>query len=124
MRLIISGGGTGGHVYPALAVVQSLNRQCAEAGIEPEILWVGSVGGMEEGLVKRAGLNIELISAAGLRGKSPVAVAKGMCFLSQGYRQSRQLIEQFQPDALFVTGGYVCVPVTLAANRAGIPIII
>jgi UDP-N-acetylglucosamine--N-acetylmuramyl-(pentapeptide) pyrophosphoryl-undecaprenol N-acetylglucosamine transferase len=124
VRLIISGGGTGGHVYPALAAVQSLNRQCANAGIQPEILWVGSIGGIEETLVKQAGLKIELITAASLRGKNPVAAPKSLWTLSQGYRQSRRLIRRFQPDVLFVTGGYVCVPVTLAAWRAGIPIII
>ncbi|MCB0210347.1 MAG: undecaprenyldiphospho-muramoylpentapeptide beta-N-acetylglucosaminyltransferase [Anaerolineae bacterium] len=120
MRLIISGGGTGGHVYPALAVVQSLNRLCAEANIQPKILWVGSIGGMEQQLVERAGLEIELIPAGGLRGKSPVAALQGLWALMRGYRRSRQILRWFQPDALFVTGGYVCVPVTLAARHLGI----
>ncbi len=111
-------------MYPALAAVQSLNQQCAEAGVKPEILWIGSWGGMEEGLVKRADLKIELISAAGLRGKNPVAMLRGLGALGRGYRQSRQLIQSFQPDVLFVTGGYVCVPVTLAARHAGVPVII
>ncbi|MCB9107246.1 MAG: undecaprenyldiphospho-muramoylpentapeptide beta-N-acetylglucosaminyltransferase [Anaerolineales bacterium] len=117
---MISGGGTGGHVYPALAVVQSLNRLCAEAHIRPKILWVGSVGGLEQQLVERVGLEIELIPAAGLRGKNPVAAAQGLWALLRGYRRSRQIIRWFEPDALFVTGGYVCVPVTIAAHQAGI----
>lgn len=107
-------------MYPALAAVQSLTRLSAEL----DTLWIGSVGGMEEGLVKRAGLKIELISAAGLRGKNPVAAIKGVLALSRGYGQSKRLIRQFQPDALFVTGGYVSVPVTLAARQMGVPIII
>jgi len=111
-------------VYPALAVVQSLTRLCAEAGVQPDILWIGSVGGMEEALVKRAGLKIELISAAGLRGKNPVAALKGLLALSRGYGQSKRLIQQFQPDVLFITGGYVGVPVTLAAKQMSVPIII
>jgi len=107
-------------VYPALAVLQSLKQQLAN----PQFLWVGSVGGMEQALVERAGLTIELILARGLRGKNLWAVLQGLWALGQGYRQSKRLIRQFKPDALFVTGGYVCVPVTLAAWRAGVPIII
>ncbi len=79
---------------------------------------------MEQALVERAGLKIDLIPAVGLRGKNPVAAVKSVWTLGKGYRQSRQIIRQFKPDALFVTGGYVCVPVTLAAGQAGVPIII
>lgn len=79
---------------------------------------------MEQALVERAGLKIELISAVGLRGKNPLAALKSLGVLGLGYRQSRRLIERFQPEVVFVTGGYVCAPVTLAARRAGIPIII
>lgn len=120
MRLIISGGGTGGHVYPALAVVPKLKQLRADL----EILWLGSKGGMEQALVERAGLTFEAIAALGLRGKNPLALGQGLWALSQGYRQSRRIIERFRPDALFVTGGYVCVPVTLAARRAGAPVVI
>jgi len=79
---------------------------------------------MEQALVERAGLTFEAIEALGLRGKNPVAVGQGLWALSQGYRQSRRIIDRFRPDALFVTGGYVCVPVTLAARRAGVPTLI
>ncbi len=87
-------------------------------------MWVGSVGGMEQRLVERAGLTFEAISAIGLRGKNPLAMAGGLWTLGRGYRQSRAIIRRFQPAALFVTGGYVCVPVTLAAWRAGVPVLI
>lgn len=79
---------------------------------------------MEQALVERADLTFEAISAIGLRGKHPLAMAGGLWTLGQGYRQSRQIIHRFRPDVLFVTGGYVCVPVTLAAWRAGVPIVI
>ena len=111
-------------MYPALAVVQSLIRLCAEAGESTDILWVGSEGGMEQALVERAGLTIELVAARGLRGKNPVAASKGLWTVGRGYGQSQRIIRGFQPDAVFVTGGYVCVPVTLAAWRAGVPVII
>ncbi|MCG3210635.1 MAG: UDP-N-acetylglucosamine--N-acetylmuramyl-(pentapeptide) pyrophosphoryl-undecaprenol N-acetylglucosamine transferase [Anaerolineae bacterium] len=107
-------------MYPALAAVQSLNRLSPDS----QILWVGSQGGMEQALVEQAGLKIELISAVGVRGKNPLAAAKSLLTQSRGYRQSRRIIHRFQPEALFVTGGYVCVPVTLAAWRAGVPVLI
>ncbi len=79
---------------------------------------------MEQALVERAGLTFEAIAALGLRDKNPVAVAQGLGALAQGYYQSGQIINRFRPEALFVTGGYVCVPVTLAARRAGVPALI
>jgi UDP-N-acetylglucosamine--N-acetylmuramyl-(pentapeptide) pyrophosphoryl-undecaprenol N-acetylglucosamine transferase len=79
---------------------------------------------MEQTLVDRAGLKIEAIPAAGLRGKNPVAFVRGLWALAQGYRHSWQIIRSFQPEVLFVTGGYVCVPMTLAARQSGIPVII
>ena len=105
-------------MYPALAAVAGL-KQKPEA-----LLWVGSIGGMEEALVQRAGLPFEAIPAGGLRGKNPLTIIKNLISLGQGYRRSRQLIRQFQPDVLFMTGGYVGVPVTLAARRAGVPVVI
>jgi UDP-N-acetylglucosamine--N-acetylmuramyl-(pentapeptide) pyrophosphoryl-undecaprenol N-acetylglucosamine transferase len=101
-------------------VAQSLKQQRANL----DILWVGSLGGLEEALVKQADLKIELIAAAGLRGKNPLVALKNLGLLYRGYRQSQKIVGQFQPDALLITGGYVSAPVTLAAYRAGIPIVI
>lgn len=106
-------------MYPALAVIQALKDK------HPlELLWIGSRGGLEKGLVEQAGIPFGGISAAGLRGKNPLALLEGMLKLSQGYWQSRRLLSEYQPDALFITGGYVCVPVSIAAHQAGIPILI
>lgn len=79
---------------------------------------------MEQTLVERAGLTCESIAAGGLRGKNPLAALIGLWKLGQGYKQSRQIMRRFRPEAVFVTGGYVCVPVTLAAWQAGVPVII
>lgn len=87
-------------------------------------MWLGSSGGMEQALVERAGLKFAAISAVGLRGKNPLAALKGLQTLTQGYQQSRAWLGRFRPGVIFVTGGYVCAPVTLAAWRAGVPIII
>ncbi len=79
---------------------------------------------MEETLTGRARIRFEGISASGLRGKNPLAALRGLWALSQGFGQARRLIRSYRPDVLFVTGGYVCVPVTLAARWAGIPTLI
>ena len=111
-------------MYPALAAVQSLTQYSADQNIPLETLWVGSLGGMEQALVERAGLKIELIPAAGLRGKNPAAALKSLWALRQGRHAAGRLIEKYRPDVLFVTGGYVCVPVTLAASRTNVPTLI
>ena len=85
---------------------------------------MGSAGRVEESLVTRAGIPFEGISAAGLRGKNPLAMAGGLWTLTRGFRQARRLVAAFRPDVLLVTGGYVCVPVTLAARLAGVPVLI
>jgi len=79
---------------------------------------------MEQALVEQAGLTFAPISAAGVRGKGPTRSLIGTVRLGQGYFESRRLIRRFRPDVLFVTGGYVCVPVSLAAWWARVPIII
>ncbi len=79
---------------------------------------------MERGLVERAGVPFEGISATGLRGKNPLVALRALWTLGQGYRQSSQIMARFQPDVLFITGGYVGVPVALAAKRQGVPIVI
>ncbi len=109
-------------MYPALAVADWLIASSREQ--PPAICWVGSRGGVEENLVTRAGIPFEGIPAAGLRGKNPLATLNGLWTLSRGFRQARRLVAAFRPDVLFITGGYVCAPVTLAARLAGVPVLI
>lgn len=123
MRLMISGGGTGGHVYPALAVVRALEI-AGRLDPQRDLLWVGSRDGIEKDLVERAGLPFTGISAGRLRGQHPLATAGGALKLGRGFLQSRRLLATYRPDVLFVTGGFVCAPVTLAARQARIPILI
>jgi UDP-N-acetylglucosamine--N-acetylmuramyl-(pentapeptide) pyrophosphoryl-undecaprenol N-acetylglucosamine transferase len=106
---MVSAGATGGGINPALAVLQAL-------GDKPEeILWVGSDGGMETDLVRRAGVPFKSIPAAGLHGRGLKAVG-GLWKLTQGYFAARKLIREFKPDVLFFTGGYVAIPTGLAGR--------
>ena len=112
MRLLICAGGTGGGVYPALAVHSALTTKIADV----DTLWVGSRGGMEESLVKRQGIAFESIPAAGLHGVGIANLPRNLSLLAQGVVAARRLLKEFKPDVLFFTGGYVAVPVALAGH--------
>ncbi|MEJ2011994.1 MAG: UDP-N-acetylglucosamine--N-acetylmuramyl-(pentapeptide) pyrophosphoryl-undecaprenol N-acetylglucosamine transferase [Anaerolineales bacterium] len=110
LRLLVSAGGTGGGVYPALAVVAAL-------GEKADVLWVGGRGGMEAGLVGRAGIAFQAIPAAGLHGVGLRALPSNALQLARGVPAARRVIKRFKPDVLFFTGGYVGVPVSVAGRR-------
>ena len=117
MRYLIAGGGTGGHIYPALAVCKGL------LGADPaaEILYVGTRRGFEAELVPREGIRFEVIDAAGIMGKSPIAAAKGAARALLGTFQAAGILRRFRPHAALGTGGYVSGPVILVAALAGVP---
>ena len=116
MRVIMTCGGTGGHIYPAVAIADEIKRRDPEA----EILFVGSEIGMERDLVPESGYEITLINADGfsrtLRGsiRSVKRVLKGRA-------QAKELIREFKPDIVIGTGGYASMPVVSMAEKAGIP---
>ena len=118
MRVMISGGGTAGHVYPVLAVVQAL-----EPG-EGEIRYLGSAPSIEAELVTRVGLPFVSISAAPIRGRAPWTVVRNLVQTLVGVQQALREIEDFRPEAIFVTGGYVSVPVVVAGWLRQVPILI
>jgi len=118
---LISGGGTGGHVYPALAVVDALTVDKRDT-----LLWIGSEGGVEQELVKRAAQSVpfEAIQAGGLHGIGLLSVARNLMRLARGLTQSLTLVRSWKPDVLFVTGGFVSVPVALACWLRRVPILV
>jgi UDP-N-acetylglucosamine--N-acetylmuramyl-(pentapeptide) pyrophosphoryl-undecaprenol N-acetylglucosamine transferase len=128
MRLLICAGGTGGGVYPALSVLKTLMSANPERlpgepsqtrqapADELHVLWVGGSGGMEEDLVKREGLRFETIPAAGVHGVSWSTLPGNLLQLARGFFSSRRILRKFHPDVLFFTGGYVAVPMALAAR--------
>ncbi|MFN8385134.1 MAG: UDP-N-acetylglucosamine--N-acetylmuramyl-(pentapeptide) pyrophosphoryl-undecaprenol N-acetylglucosamine transferase [Anaerolineales bacterium] len=112
VRLLICAGGTGGGVYPALAVHSALTTKIADV----DTLWVGGRGGIEESLVKRQGIAFESIPAAGLHGVGIANLPRNLSLLAQGVVAARRLLKEFKPDVLFFTGGYVAAPVALAGR--------
>lgn len=121
MRVILSGGGTGGHITPALAIAEELHRR----NIDVEILYVGKKGGLEEQLVQEEGVPFRGIDVAGLPRKAinRQTVMSGLA-LMKGLAQCRGIIKKFRPDVVVGTGGYVCAPILLSAQRAKIPTLI
>ncbi len=98
-------------MYPALAVLQ------AETNNDTEVLWVGSDDGIEQELVKRAGINYRGISAAGLHGVNVFSLPKRVGKLAKGYFSAQKIIREFEPDVMFFTGGYVGFPVAMAGKQ-------
>ncbi len=112
MRLLICAGGTGGGVYPALAVYQALSTKYPGA----KTLWVGGQGGMEAELVKREGIPFDSIPAAGLHGVGLRALPRNLTELARGAMAARRILREFQPTVLFFTGGFVAGPMAFAAR--------
>lgn len=117
LRVLITGGGTGGHVYPALSVLEAWQPA-------PELLWVGKKGGMEGPLIERAGIPYRPIAAGGLASMGWTARLRNSVKLTRGFGEAWQVVRNFKPDVVFATGGYVTFPVGLAAWMQRVPIAI
>lgn len=121
MRLVLCGGGTGGHVYPALAVTDALQRELGP-GQSLDVLYLGTPSGVEAEIVRHAGLPIRTISAAPIRGRLPWEMAINAATMSVGVRQARAVLKEFMPQVVFSTGGYASFPVAVAARSRAIPV--
>lgn len=116
MRVIMTGGGTGGHIYPAVAIADKIKERYPDS----QILFVGTEHGLEKKLVPECGYAIEFITVAGLNRKHPLKNIEVMKKLRKGNRQARKIVDVFKPDLVIGTGGYVAGPVVRAAHKAGI----
>ncbi len=117
MRCLVTGGGTGGHIYPAVAVAKEVQEILPRAGV----LYVGTKTGMESSLVPKEGLNFETVRSSGIVGKSLFTAIKGVYNAVLGMGDARRILKCFRPDVVLGTGGYVSGPVVLAAKLMGIP---
>ena len=99
-------------MYPALAVHSALAAKVTDM----DALWVGSQGGMEESLVKRQGLAFRTVPAAGVHGVGLAALPRNLTMLGRGVLAARRILNDFEPNVMFFTGGYVAVPVALAGR--------
>ena len=113
MKAIISGGGTGGHIYPAVSIIEELEKR--EKNIE--ILYIGKQNGLESEIIKNLGINYKGIRIAGIPRKISLKSIKSLRELLFGLWQSRKLIKEFNPDFVIGTGGYVTGPVLFNASK-------
>lgn len=116
MRVIMTGGGTGGHIYPAIAIADKIKERYPEA----QILFVGTEKGKEKTIVPNNGYPIEFITVAGFNRKNLLKNIEVMRKLQKGNKEAKKIMKEFQPDLVIGTGGYVCGPVVRAAHKAGI----
>lgn len=118
-RVIISGGGTGGHIYPAITIANTM------AALEPtEFLYVGSKNGLESQIVPAEGLPFKTLEVRGLERRLSLQNVKTLFTSLNAMIKARGIIKSFKPDVVIGTGGYVCGPILLMAAWMGIPTMI
>jgi len=120
MKLLIAGGGTGGHVFPAIAIA----REWLSRGREREVVLVGTQRGIEMKLVPQAGLPLETLRVAGLKGKGGLTLVKNLAMLGPGTMDAFSIVRKHRPVAAFGVGGYAAGPMMLATWLRGIPNVI
>ena len=120
MRVVVTGGGTGGHIYPALAVVEAFHR--IDAGIEAA--YVGGALGMEALIVPATGIRFVGVTTKKLRRLASPATVGVLIALARGYGEASRFFRSFRPEVVISTGGYVAAATTIAAARLSIPTVI
>ncbi len=112
MRVLIAAGGTGGHIYPGIAVAKEVMRRDPSSAVR----FVGTARGLENRLVPQAGFELSLIESAGLKNVGAAGKLKGLLVLPKSFFAARRLLREFGPDVVVGAGGYVSGPVLLTAS--------
>ena len=120
MKIIVSGGGTGGHIYPALTLIRTLQQKVDKL----EVLYVGTHAGLEADIIPKEGIPFATVDLQGVkRSLSPENLLRAARAI-KGVGKAMGIVRKFQPDVVVGTGGYVCGPVLMAASLLGIPSLI
>jgi UDP-N-acetylglucosamine--N-acetylmuramyl-(pentapeptide) pyrophosphoryl-undecaprenol N-acetylglucosamine transferase len=117
-RVLIAGGGTGGHVFPMVAVAQALRAERPDV----DVVFVGTARGIETRVIGEAGEHLELLDVLPLRGRGLGGFVKGAWRAMRVLGEARSLVKRLAPDVVFSVGGYAAGPVTLAARACGVPV--
>ena len=117
MRLLIAGGGTGGHLFPGVAIAEELRARAPDA----QIRFVGTRRGIEARVLPQLGWELDLIEVSGLKTVGALGALRGLLRLPRALWQARRVVRQFAPDAVIGVGGYASGPVVLMARLGGIP---
>jgi UDP-N-acetylglucosamine--N-acetylmuramyl-(pentapeptide) pyrophosphoryl-undecaprenol N-acetylglucosamine transferase len=119
-KAIIAGGGTGGHIYPGIAIAQEIKRRNPDA----EVVFVGTARGLETRIVPAQGFKLELIDVAALKRVGLVRRVQSLLLLPRSFLAVRRLIQRFRPDVVIGVGGYASGPVVLVAALMGVPTLV
>lgn len=120
MKVLIAAGGTGGHIYPGIAVAKEILRRDPES----EVLFVGTARGLETKIVPANGFQLSLINSAGLKNVGFAGKLKGLMILPKSFLEARTIIREFKPDVVVGAGGYVSGPVLLMASLMRVPTLV
>ncbi|MBF8377566.1 undecaprenyldiphospho-muramoylpentapeptide beta-N-acetylglucosaminyltransferase [Alicyclobacillus mali] len=120
MKVLLTGGGTGGHIFPALSLWRHLKARVGDAAV----LYVGTEQGLESRLVPEAGVPFVSVHAAGLRRELSLNAVRTLATTYRGYREALRVVRDFRPDVAVGTGGFVALPVIYAATKLGVPSVI
>lgn len=120
MRMVIAGGGTGGHIFPGLAVAEALMQRMPQS----EVMFIGTEHGLEARVIPREGYPISFIRAEGVVGRSPLKKALALMHMGASVFTARDILRHVRPDIVIGTGGYVSVPPVVAAWNMSIPTLI
>ncbi len=117
MKVVVTGGGSGGHVYPAIAIADKF-REKDPSG---EVIYIGYLDGFEKRVVPKAGYELKEIDTRWVDRSSIKELALTAFHVGRGIVQARKVLKEFKPDVIIGTGGYVCFPVIFSGHRLGIP---
>jgi UDP-N-acetylglucosamine--N-acetylmuramyl-(pentapeptide) pyrophosphoryl-undecaprenol N-acetylglucosamine transferase len=120
MKVIIAGGGTGGHLFPAVALGEELKREHPDA----DVLHVGTVNGLEATWLPQNGLKYELFPVHGLRGKDPLSRLRALGEFFAAVRRARALLNRYGADLVVSAGGYASAPMAMAAITSRVPLVL
>ena len=121
MKIIVSGGGTGGHIYPALTLIDAIKNKKPDA----EFLYVGTEKGLEADIVPKAGINFTALKLeGGLERRFTLENISRVADAIWSIKRASDIVKNFKPDAVVGTGGYVCGPILLAASLMKVPTLI
>lgn len=118
MKIVLTGGCTGGHIYPALAI----GNKFKEENAKNEIIYIGYQFGMENSIVPAAGYDLKIVTADWISRDNPIRMIKTILKTQKGKREAVKILKEFSPDIVVSTGSFVSVPVVMAAHSLGIPI--
>lgn len=120
MKVLVTGGGTGGHIYPALALIRTIQKHNQSA----EYLYIGTENGLESKIVQKENIPFKTVHITGFKRSLSFENVKTIVRFLKAVSVAKKYIDDFKPDIVIGTGGYVCGPVVYAAAKKGIPTII